>query len=167
MDLGISISNERAAILRFTRFPDFAHDRLLAAMQQLELRLEAAVLAQEPAAPKGTGELKRLTGGRVYDHGSRIAAVVGVRAETQHQAVKAAALEYGSHSTIAVKAHQMKLGHLWSRAMAPREVDVRTHFRTANLPALRFLRDPVAALQAEAAARLRAALDDAVRDASA
>jgi hypothetical protein len=51
--------------------------------------------------------------------------------------------------------------------MAPREVDVRTHFRTANLPALRFLRDPVAALQAEAAARLRAALDDAVRDASA
>ena len=161
---GIDIVGDTRAVLRFDRFPAAAHDRLLATLQSLEKRLEQAVIAAEP---EKSGDLKSLTGGRVYDHGDRIAAVVGVRVTTANQARKAAALEYGSRGTsITVSAHTAKLDHLWSRAISPISVNVPAFSRTPNITARRFLRDPIKALHDIALAEMRAALDAAVAEAA-
>jgi hypothetical protein len=161
---GVDIVGDTRAVLRFERFPAAAHDRLLATLKSLEKRLEAAVLAEEP---EKSGKLKSLTGGRVYDHGDRIAAVVGVRVTNANQARKAAALEYGSRGTsITVSAHTAKLDHLWSRAISPISVNVPSFNRTPTITAKRFLRGPIQVLHDEAIAEMRAALDAAVADAA-
>ena len=161
---GVDIAGDTRAVLRFERFPSVAHDRLLATLQSLERRLEAAVLAEEP---EKSGDLKSLTGGRVYDHGDRIAAVVGVRTTTPAQARKAAALEYGSRgASITVSAHTAKLDHLWSRAIAPIMVNVPSFTRTPSITARRFLRGPIQALHDDAITEMRAALDAAVAEAT-
>ena len=110
--------------------------------------------------------MRALTGGRVYDHGARIAAVVGVRTDNASDARKAASLEYGSHRALVVKAHQAKLSHFWSRAVSPIMVDVAAHGRTPNIQEQRFLRNPIEAMRAEAIAEMRAALDATVKDVS-
>ena len=161
---GVDIAGDTRAVLRFERFPSVAHDRLLVTLQSLERRLEAAVLAEEP---EKSGELKSLTGGRVYDHGDRIAAVVGVRTTTPAQARKAAALEYGSRgASITVSAHTAKLDHLWSRAISPIMVNVPSFTRTPSITARRFLRGPIQALHDDAITEMRAALDAAVAEAA-
>jgi hypothetical protein len=165
VEFGLAISGDRTATLRFATFPDVAHDRLLAAMQDIEQRLEAAVKGAEPTR---SGALQGLTGGRVYDHGDRIAAVVGVRAPSAGEARKAAALEYGSTGkAMAVRAHQMSLDHIWSRAIAAISVAVPNYNRTPNIAARSFLRGPIEAMRDEALAELQAALTEAVTDASA
>ncbi len=167
-DFGVSLSgSERKVILRFAEFPSFAHDRLLIALTNIEQRLEAAVLA---AAPQGaTSTLSRLIGGRVYDHGTRIAAVVGVRvkdaADPRAAARKAAALEYGSRGTpIRVRAHSMSLDHFWNRAVSKRSEIVKGYSRTPKIAAVRFLRDPAQALRESAIAEMRAAVASAAQD---
>lgn len=165
MDIGVQITGQRFGLLQFEKFPDFAHDRLLACMQDIERRLEDAVHAAEPSR---SGLLKLLTGGRVYDHGDRIAAVVGVRADDPNQAKKAAALEYGSRGTpIAIAAHQMRLSHFWAMEVAARQVEVPGYSRTPTLAADNFLRGPLAAIQAGAFSEMQAAIAAAVADAEA
>jgi hypothetical protein len=164
MEFGLEITGERAVNLRFEQFPAFAHDRLKSALERIKGRLLAAVLADEPDK---TGALRAQTGGKVYDHGDRIAAVVGVRAKDKNEARKAASLEYGSTKVpFAVKAHKASLDHLWSRAIAPISVNVPDHQRAANVTARRFLRGPIDAIRSEAIGELRAALDQALQDAS-
>ena len=163
-DFGIQLGDDRRVILRFEQFPAAVHDRLLATLTAIEQRLEAAIIAAEPAG--ATGQLRAITGGRVYDHGARIAAVVGVRADGPMAAGKAGALEYGSHRALVVRAHQAKLAHFWSRAIAAITVDVAAHSRMSNIDPRRFLRDPVEAIRSEAIAEMRAALDAAVADVS-
>lgn len=160
--LGIELVDERRATLRFEQFPQFAHDRLLLALRNIEQRLEAAVRAAEPSR---TGKLQAQTGGRVYDHGSRIAAVVGVRAPDANDAKKAAALEYGSKQALMIRAHSMKLTHLWGRAISPITVRTLPHPRVPNLPAQRFLRGPLEAMRASALAEMQAVVTAAVKDA--
>lgn len=158
---GIELTNERAATLRFEKFPEFAHDRLLGALQNIEQRLKAAVLAAEPGK---TGSLKAQTGGRVYDHGNRIAAVVGVRAPNANDARKAAALEYGSRGVAITMHHRLsRISALSQRAGSdPLTMEWR---RTPTITAQRFLRGPMDAIRGGALAELQAALDAAVQDA--
>lgn len=166
MELGLEVTGVRTTVLRFESFPAKAHDRLLATLTEIEARLEAAVLADEPSK---TGALRQLTGGRVYDHGNRIAAVVGVNVKAagnvSDAAQKATALEYGSHGNLSVRVHFAMLNHLWSRAISPIQVMVGQHFRQADIEARRFLRDPIEAMREEALSEMRAALDAAVADA--
>lgn len=164
--IGIEVQGDRQVALRFAQFPDFAHDRLYAALQSIEQRLEAAVKAAEPVR---TGKLHRETGGRVYDHGDRLAAVVGVRVaggESAIEAGKAAALEYGAHRAFQVRAHAASLGHLWSRAIAPIAVEVRAHTRRPNIEERRYLRGPLDAIRGDALRELRDAVGDAVAEAA-
>jgi len=157
-DFGIDLKGTDSRItLRFEQFPAAFHDRLLAVMQELEIRLEADAKAREPVQ---TGRLRSQTGGRVYDHDTRIAAVVGVRAETGEDARKAAALEYGSHRSIMVRAHEARLTHLFGRAISPMMVTVPEHSRMTNLDPRRFLRDAIAGMHSEAIEAMRQAVSD-------
>ena len=163
--IAVDLTGDTRAVLRFEKFPAALHDRLFATLQSLEKRLEAAVLAAEP---ERSGELKSLTGGRVYDHGDRIAAVVGVRTRNANDARKAAALEYGSRGTaVHEKAHTMRLNHLWSRAISEITVNVPTYDRVPSIAARLFLRGPIKAMHETAIAEMRTALDTAVQDTSA
>ena len=155
----VDIAGDTRAVLRFDRFPAVLHDRLLATLTSLERRLEAAVLAAEP---ERSGELKSLTGGRVYDHGDRIAAVVGVRTKSQSKARKAAALEYGSRGVaVAEIGHKMRLDHAWLHARIGAPVDVKAISRTPTLRAMNFLRGPIKSLQQSALSEMRAAIEAA------
>ena len=161
-DFGMEISGDRAAVLRFDKVPAAAHDRLLAALTDIEQRLETAVLAAEP---NRSGALRAITCGKVYDHGSRIAAVVGVRAPDASTARKAATLEYGSRlAAITMRAHTARLSHIYRRAIAEITVNVPSHRRTPNVPAQRFLRGPIEAIRPGALEEMRAALAQAVAD---
>lgn len=161
----IEITGDREARLRLDAFPDNVYDRMVVAMQGIEQRLEAAIIAAEPSR---TGALRAITGGTVYhDNPNRIAAVVGVRADNANDAKKAGALEYGSRgNSVAMAAHQAKLDHLWSRAIAPITVSVGPHSRVPNITAQRFLRGPIDAMRNQAFADLRAALDAATEEAN-
>jgi hypothetical protein len=156
---GMEIETDRAVILRFEKFPKDMHDALFATLTRLERRLEAAVQSAEPVE---TGALRAMTGGRVYDHGDRMAAVVGVRAESGQDARRAAALEFGSHRNITVRAHEAKLGHLWARAISPITVSMPSHQRMTNIQPIRFLRNAIDMMSAEAVAEMRLAVGVAI-----
>ncbi len=163
-DFGLELHGELKVALRFREFPQLAHDRLLAALQNIEQRMAAAVLADEP---EKTGELRSLTGGRVYDDETKISARVGVRTEDGNQARKAAALEYGSHKALTVRAHTARLAHIWARAIAQIQVNIPAYTRTPDLTARRFLRGGLDAVYGDAITDLRAAIDAAVEDSNA
>src|SRR5271166_4513086 len=160
--IGLEVAGDRRAELRFDRFPGFARDRLRAALEDIEARLAAAVLADEPVK---SGRLQGETGGRVYEHGDRLAAVVGVRAKGGDDAGKAAALEYGAKRAFEVRAHIATLAHLWGRAIAPITIEVGAHRRTPNIAQHRYLRGPIEALRGEFIAQLRQAVDQAAAEA--
>nr|WP_294549967.1 hypothetical protein [uncultured Rhodopila sp.] len=156
------MSGDRKAILRFEEFPKAAHDRLFEALTDIEQQLEAAVIASEPTK---SGALRSLTGGRVYDHANRIAAVVGVRVQTGNEARKAAALEYGSRGVaITVEAHFMTLDHIWRRAISPIAVDLPEYMRRPMITPHAFLKGPIDAVRGIAIAQMQAAIDQATQE---
>lgn len=165
-DFAIEITGDRSTTLRFENFPKQMHARILVTMQEIETRLEAAVVASEPRG--ATGQLQAMTGGRVYDHGDRIAAVVGVRVPggASEAAKKAMALEYGSSTPMSLRAHVARLSHLWRLSIPEITVLVPSHSRTPNILAKRFLRDPIEAMRSEALTELRLAVDTAATEAS-
>ncbi len=121
------------------------------------------VRAEEPVH---TGKLRSETGGRVYDHGERIAAVIGVRARSIDDHAKAGALEYGAKRPFEVRAHTATLTHLWGRAIAPITINVGAYTRTPNIDPERYLRGPTATYREEALQLLRKAVDEATAEAS-
>lgn len=157
---GLEIKGDQRAVLRFDQFPAAAHDRLLEKLREIEERLEGAVKALEPVR---SGALQSETGGAVYDHGTRIAAVVGVRAKGA-DAAKAGALEWGAHRGVTVKAHEMGLDHFWSRLVSKRTVAVPNYNRIPNIVEQRFLRGPIESMREEFIDEMRAAIDRAVKD---
>jgi hypothetical protein len=159
-DFGLDLKGSDTRVtLRFEKFPQGVHDRLFATLTSLEQRLESMVIA---AVPRDTGTLASLVGGRVYDHEARMAAVVGVRAPDQRQAVIAATQEYGSHRSITVRAHEATLSRLFGRAVSPVTVQVGVHQRLTNIDPRRFLRGPIEAIHGQAITELRAAVMQAL-----
>jgi hypothetical protein len=160
--IGFEVAGERLVALRFEEFPERLRARLKGALDNIERRLEAAVRAAEP---ERTGRLHSETGGQVYEHPDRIAAVVGVRVPSAEEAGKAAALEYGAHGSFAVRAHTATLSHLFARAIAPIQVQVAAHTRRANITERRYLRSPIDAIRSEALDELRQAVSQAAGEA--
>jgi hypothetical protein len=161
--IGVAVIGDRRTELQFERFPKIAHDRLKAALERIAHRLSAAVRAEEPTS---TGKLQSETGGRVYDHGDRIIASVGVRTRDVDDHGKAGALEYGAKRPFQVRAHAATLDHLWGRAIAPITIEVGAHMRTPNIQPHRYLRGPVARLRDEHLMLLRQAVEQATAEAN-
>lgn len=161
----IELKGVKSATLRLEKFPDGVLERLLEPMQSIERQLEAAVIAAEP---QKSGELRGITGGRVYSHENRIAAVVGVRTQDGNEAKKAVTLEYGSlGEPMDVVNHFMRVDHVYKTLISPMDVEVPTYMRVPDVKPHRFLRDPIEAIRGSALEQLRAAIDQAVADANA
>ena len=161
--LDVKIEGDRAAGLRFETFPTYAHDRLLTSLQNIERRLEAAVRS---AVPRKSGELQQLIGGRVYDHKTRIAAVVGLGSKDPTEIKKTLSLEFGSRGkSVTLRAHGMRLAHFWDTQVTERIVRIPSHSRIPNIMARRFMRDPFQAMRSSALAEMEAAVEQAKKDA--
>lgn len=156
----IELIGDRRVTLRFTEFPQRAHDRLLERITSITEELEAAVVANEP---NRTGALRRSTQAAVYDQPNRIAGYVSIRADFG----KAAALEYGAHASTKVSAHTMRLDHVFAEKLAaPLSVVVAQHERTVNIAEHAFLRGALGPRQADIQAQLAAAIVEAETEAA-
>lgn len=150
--IGIAVVGDRQVELQFETFPEIARDRLRGRLERIVSRLTGEVRALEPSR---TGKLRSDTGGRVYEHQDRIAAVVGVQVDSgmgkskrgSSAVGKAAALEYGSTG---------------------RPFDVtrrgKTFQRRGGIVERRYLRGGAAAEREQALADLQEAVNEAVAE---
>jgi hypothetical protein len=163
MELGLAVIGDRKIQLAFDEFPKSAHVRIFERITGLTAELKARI---EDAAPKGaTGELEASISSKVYDQPERIRGRVAV---TEPPFGKAAALEYGAHKATPVKAHRMRRDHVFARRLAePLTVEVKAYTRQPNIVARRYLRGPLEAIESDAIAGIREALEDAITQAAA
>jgi hypothetical protein len=162
MEFGLELIGERRAGLRFEEFPERARQALVEHMNSITQRLLARVQGEEPEL---TGKLRSETTARVSSGENYVRGSVGVRVpggeSSGAEAGKAAALEYGAHKTVAVKAYSKSLDHVFTHAMAPTTVMVSAYQRRANIAERKFLRGPLDEMHDAIIAELRAALEEA------
>lgn len=155
MFVTFEIATERSADLRFEEFPRRAHAVLKERIEDLTSQLHSMVAS---AAPRRTGRLAASIESRVVDYPDRITGYV----KPSSDFAKAAALEYGSHRTVQVKAHRERLDHVYARPLASSiNVTVSAHARRTNVAEHRYLRGPLDAIRPLAIAELRQALAEA------
>jgi hypothetical protein len=130
---------------------------LRTAITELTNQLLARVRAAEPYR---TGRLRQSTQAFVDERPDRIRGRVRILGVGQTHNAAAAALEYGAHRIVSVRAHQEHLTHVFDRATDSQFVAVRAYERRANIQAKRFLRDPAAAMRP----RIQAELERVVRE---
>jgi hypothetical protein len=158
----IDVANARQVALRFDEFPNELYADLRAEIDKLAVELFARVQA---ATPDATGKLRSQERVRVFADPKRITGYVDIGTDgSRNDAVKAAALEYGSKGKPAkISAHSMQLDHVWSnRLNAPMTVMVKQYDRTPNIAERAFERGPLAQMQPEVASRLNAVVERAV-----
>lgn len=158
--ISVVITGDRAVQEKFDRFPQEAHQRLHATIEQFTERLVGRVRA---AAPKRTGRLESEIRELVSDKPERIVGLVYIRGQERSDYAKAGALEYGAHSTAKVSAHAMRLDHVFATALqAPLTVSVEAYSRQMNIAEHRFLRGSIDSMKGEIERALRAAVGETV-----
>jgi hypothetical protein len=161
-EFGLQLEGDRRVGLRFEEFPERARQRLAAAMDSITQRLLARVEAAEPIK---TGKLRGETTAYVSSGPNFVKGTVAIRvpkgAQAGVEAGKAAALEYGAHKSIAVKAYSRTLDHVFLHAIAPTEQLVRAYVRRANIAEQRFLRGPIDEMRDQILTELREAVEGA------
>jgi hypothetical protein len=136
----------------------------IALRQRIEA-LAATLLAQVRAAePVRTGRLRAATHSFLTERETSIRGGVIIAARTAGEAhnVAAAALEYGVHRSVNVRAHAARLTHLFGHAATRQTVMIRAHPRRVDIAERRFLRGPAAAIRGHAIAELQAAITEAI-----
>ncbi len=158
IDFGVSLIGERRVAERFDRFPEASRAALLGVITRLTAQLEGAVVA---AVPSRTGALRATIRSGVENKERAIRGWVSMAGGDKNAVLKAMALEYGSNKKISVSEHRRAVDTVFGRAVAPYEQLVAAHSRTTNIVAQRFLRDPLAAMAADALAQMKAAVGQA------
>lgn len=157
MEITAEIQTERTIGLKFDQFPEQARQRLRAAIETLIGDLHDQVTA---AAPSESGKLRGEIQPRVEEYPNRITGVVAVTDEF----AKAAALEYGAHSSVMVKAHTASLDHIYGKLVEPFSVMVGAHSRRVDIAEHRYLRGPLHAMEGQIFEALQEALVEAAQD---
>lgn len=145
IDIRVGMTGGRTVERRIEYFEQRFHGKLRAVIEALTSRLLSAV---EAAEPERTGRLRRQTRQRIFERPNRISGRV-TAASRRADALKAAALEYGSKRQIAVAAYT-------------RGADgaVAAYTRKSNISAMRFLRGPFAEMRGDIEEQLQEALDE-------
>lgn len=157
MDLGFELSGDTTLALKFDALPRDVHARILARLTSLEPALEEAVRAGEPHR---TGRLSSLTSGTVTDEADRVTLRVAMRGDF----AKAGVFEFGApgpRSPRRVKAHAMRLDHVFGRLVAPMMVTVAAHAHPTHIAARHMFERALAGMHDEIVAELRQAVQDA------
>lgn len=147
--------------VRMERLPKEIKARLESTIRQLTSELLTRVKAAEPTR---TGRLRSMTHSYVDVRENFVRGRVRI-ADSAHprEALIAGALEYGGpgrrKGRVPVRAHQMRLTHLFGRPTSGRSVTVRSFSRKRpTIQEMRFLRGPALAMRPQALVALRAAI---------
>lgn len=150
-------ADPRKVTLRLQEFESGLRARLRDRIASLTEQLEARVVSGEP---ERTGRLKRSTAERLTEKPQKITGSVRITADF----AKAAAQEYGAHGDTDVRAHEMRLDHVFARLISPMTVVVAAHARHVDIAERRFLRGGLDGMRGEIEADLAAAVAAAVGD---
>ena len=149
MQINIAAVGDRAIELRFQQIPQTVHDRLLATIKALTLRLLDRIHAAEP---KLTGRLEGRTRAYFTDRENLIRGAIRA-GSSRGDKLKAMALEYGAHGQAHVKAY--------SRAS---DAAVAAYTRRVNVAAHDFMRGPFGEMRAEILETIRRAFSGAITE---
>jgi hypothetical protein len=148
------------------QMPNAVKRRLETVIRQLTDELLSQVRARMPAR---TGHLRSLTHSYVDVRENFVRGRVRV-ADSRHprEAVIAGALEYGApgrrRGRVPVRAHRMRLTHLFGRPFRGGSVTVRSFSRKRpTISEMRFLRGPAVAMRPKALAAIRDAINQPLR----
>lgn len=157
------VTGDRQVGLVFEEFPNELYDALKAEVNALANELFAAVRA---ATPRRTGRLASEERLRLSSTDTRISGFVVVDGSA-NDASKAGALEYGAHRSTPVKAHAMRLDHVFGHLLAaPMSVMVEAYNRTPDIQEVAFEHGPLDAMQSEIIERLNAVVERTVAEAN-
>ena len=159
MDVGLKIVTGRNVALRFDAVPEQARENLRDVIADATSRLAEMVRAK---VPKRTGKLAGEIKSRTVEGPHNVTGIVEVAGMSRRDFGKAGALEYGSHVQEKVKAHEMRLAHMFGAPMDEVKVAVAAHSRKLNLPARDYLRGPEAEISSEVLASMEEAVERAV-----
>lgn len=163
-NINVVITGDRAVQEKFDRFPQAAHKRLHDVIESFTERLVGRVRA---AAPKRTGKLESEIRELISDKPERIVGLVYIRGQDRNDYAKAGALEYGAHGQAKVSAHEMRLDHVFSHALAgPLMVSVAAYSRQMNIAEHRFMRGSIDAMKGEITRALKEAVGETVDEAN-
>jgi hypothetical protein len=146
------VIDDRLVRARLDALPEKVHSALLSRITALTSELEARVQASEPAR---TGALRAETVQSISDKPERIRGTVRVA----NQFAKAAALEYGSHTTITVNRRR---DSMIGRLMKPSANIAGSFTRTTNITEKRYLRGSLDSMASEIESTLRTAIEEAL-----
>lgn len=160
----VDIPNERQILLRLTQLPIALRSQLLPTITSLAERLLSRVQAAEPVR---TGGLRGATH-MFVDQGEnfirgRVRILGRPGSGRGAHNVAAAALEYGVKRSISVRAHLMRLEHVFARVGDRRLVMVEAYQRRTSISPRRFLRDPAASLRGAAKREIETAINQALQ----
>jgi hypothetical protein len=141
--------DDRNLMLHLEQLPMALRTKLRPTIVALTAELLARVRASEP---RRTGQLQNLTRSFIDEREDSIRGRVRVLSPAgRGHNVAAAALEYGAHRAVSVRASRRE------------GIAVRAYQRHANIAARRFLRGPAEAMREKALTEIRAAVDEAVQ----
>jgi hypothetical protein len=149
--------DDRAVIAHFEQLSGRLKSGLRLAITQLTDQLLARIHAAEPYR---TGRLRTATQAFVDVKDDAVTGRVRILGAGREAA---AALEYGAHRIVRVRAHQEHLSHVFDRAIDSQFVAVSAYTRRANIQAKRFLRDPAAAMRPRIQAEIERVVAESVR----
>jgi hypothetical protein len=159
--LGVTFQiDDRQVAAHLDRIPGKLRTGLKESITRLTDQLLARVKAAEPYR---TGKLRQETQAFVDEHEDKITGKVRILGAGREHNVAAAALEYGAHRIVNVRAHREHLSHVFDRATDSKFVAVKAYSRRANIQAKRFLRDPAQAMRPQIQAELQRVISEALK----
>jgi len=150
----IKIIGDAAVIAKFERIPGAAEREIAQSVGRLALGLQRRVMREKLSGQVlkvRTGTLRRSIDQAVLRSPASVRGVVSTNLEY------ARAHEYGFKGAETVKQHLRTITQAWGRQISPRQVMVRQHVRSANIPEKSFLRSALADMAPEILAELEAA----------
>lgn len=149
-----TIQGDAEMSARFRQAPDEVNQRLLKTLNQLGLKLQAAVKRD-----KLSGQvLKNRTGTLRRSINIKLATASDMSVSVGTNVKYAAVHEYGFHGAVSVKAHLRTVRKVFGRPVAPTVQNVKTHSRQMNLPERSFLRSALREMEPEIQDKLRGAV---------
>lgn len=145
-------------------FPDGLYGDLERKIRSLTAQAFGRIQARMPSL---TGKLRSELRQRVFTDKNQITGYIDIDAPKGSQELaKAGAEEYGAHKARGlIKAHRMKLDHVWDQRLAsPITVMVSAHARPPNIAEVAFERGALAEMQPVIIAELNEAVEKRVAE---
>jgi hypothetical protein len=159
-ELTLDSASERRTLVQFEQFPERLRAAIRQRLEGLTEELKARIEAREP---EDKGKLRSETTSRIFNDPNKVVGAVFIEGGLpKAEYGKAAALEYGAHSTTTVRAHLERRTRIFGRFVAPMRVAIEQHSRRVNIEADRFLRGGIEEMREQVLDELHAAIEEAL-----